>query len=115
MRVIRLTQNLIFWTAVMRTLPYWKDTNDFSLHYHRHSSQHYPEYEQSKRPSMTGVKQRFAYAFSYIPGNAKISLTGFSEADFANNMNDSRSITGYVFYLAGAPLMFKKSQNLKRY
>ena len=33
-----------------------------------------------------------------------MNLTGFSDADFANNIDDRRSITGYVFLLAGAPL-----------
>ena len=32
-----------------------------------------------------------------------VNLTGFSDADFAYNTEDRRSITGYVFLLAGAP------------
>ena len=81
----------------MRILRYLKDTTDFGLYYHRHSSQYYPEYEQSKRPSMTDVKQPFAYASSYFPGKARVNLTGFSYADFANTNDDRRSITGSVF------------------
>ena len=61
-------------------------------------------YEQSKRPSMADVKQPFAYASSYFPGNAKVNLPGFSDADFPNNIDDKVSITGYVFLLAGARL-----------
>ena len=87
----------------MRILRYLKDTTDFGLYYHRHSSQYYPEYEQSKRPSITDVKQPFAYASSYFPGKARVNLTGFSYADFANTNDDRRSITGSVFLLAGAP------------
>ena len=44
------------WTAVMRILRYLKGSTDYSLHFNRHSSQYYPEYEQSKRPSMIDVK-----------------------------------------------------------
>ena len=92
------------WTAVMRILRYLKGTTDYGLHFHRHSSQYYPDYERSKRPSMNDVKQPTAYASSYFPGTARVNLTGFSDADFANNIDDRRSITGYVFLLAGAPL-----------
>ena len=53
---------------------------------------------------MNDVKQPSAYASSYFPGTAKVNLTGFRDADFANNIDDRRSITGYVFLLAGAPL-----------
>ena len=63
------------WTAVMRILRYLKGTTDYGLHFHRHNSQYYHEYEQSKRPSMNHVKQPFAYASSFFPGTAKANLT----------------------------------------
>ena len=53
---------------------------------------------------MTDVRLPFAYASSYSPATTKDNLTGFSAADFANNIDDRRSITGYIFLLAGAPL-----------
>ena len=37
-------------------------------------------------------------------GTANVNLTRFSDADFANNIVDRWSITGYVSLLAGAPL-----------
>ena len=45
---------------------------------------------------MHDVKRPFAYASRFFPGTAKVNLTGFRYADFANNIDDRTSITGYV-------------------
>ena len=54
----------------------------------------------------------------YIKGTAEIGLTygldhgalalsGYSDADWGANLDTRRSITGYVFYLAGGPISWK--------
>jgi hypothetical protein len=53
---------------------------------------------------MSNIRQPFAYSSHYFPGSANVNLVGYSDADFANSVDDRRSITGYVFLLAGAPL-----------
>ena len=92
------------WTAIMRILRYLKGTAEFGLHYHRHQSHYSSTYSYSSRPRMSNLRQPFADASKYFPGSATVNLLGFSDADFANNIDDRRSITGYVFLLAGAPL-----------
>lgn len=39
----------------------------------------------------------------YKKGN-KATLTGYADADWANDLDDRRSITGYVFYVHGCPI-----------
>lgn len=91
------------WTACLRVLRYLKGTSDYGLHYHQHHS-HYLGQAQQSRPKMSDLKQPFSYASSYYPGDAKVHLFGYSDADYANDVDNRRSVTGYVFVFAGAPL-----------
>ena len=54
---------------------------------------------------MDDVVQSSAYASCYFPGTTNVNLTGCSDAYYANNINDKRSINGYVFLFGGAPLL----------
>ena len=92
------------WTAVMRVLRYLKGTADYGLNYHKHVSNYLDIVSDSPSVKMSNLKQPFAYSSHYFPGSANVNLVGYSDADFANNVDDRRSITGYVFLLAGAPL-----------
>jgi hypothetical protein len=92
------------WTAVMRILRYLKGTSDYGLHYHKHLSSYIDNASDSPRVRMSNIRQPFAYSSHYFPGSANVNLVGYSDADFANSVDDRRSITGYVFLLAGAPL-----------
>jgi hypothetical protein len=91
------------WTACLRILRYLKGTSDYGLHYHRHHS-HYLGQKVSSRASMEDLKQPFSYTSSFYPGDSKVHVFGYSDSDYANNVDDRRSITGYVFVFAGAPL-----------
>ena len=53
---------------------------------------------------MSNVCQPFAYSSYYLSGTANDNMIGYSDADFANSVDDRRSLTGYVFLLADAPL-----------
>ena len=94
------------WTACLRILRYLKGTSDHGLHYHRHHSHYLGQNVPavSSKVSMKDLKQPFSYASSFYPGDAKVNVFGYSDADYANNVDDRRSITGYVFVFAGAPL-----------
>jgi hypothetical protein len=91
------------WTACLRVLRYLKGTSDHGLYYHKHHS-HYLGQTVPTRVDMTDLKQPFSYAASYYPGDKKVNVFGYSDADYANSVDDRRSVTGYVFVFAGAPL-----------
>jgi len=92
------------WVAVMRILRYLKGTRDFGLFYHKHESHYHGVHDLSARLRTAHVKQPFAYSSGYFPGSSVVNLQGYSDADFANSIDDKRSITCYVFMFAGAPL-----------
>jgi hypothetical protein len=51
---------------------------------------------------------------TYPKGTKQVTLTGFSDADWANDRLDRRSITGYIFQVNGAPISWcsKKQQTV---
>ena len=53
---------------------------------------------------MGDLKQPFSYASSHYPGDSNFNVFGYSDSDYANKVDDRRSITGYVFVFAGAQL-----------
>ena len=53
---------------------------------------------------MEDLQQPFSYTSSFYPGDRNVHVFGYSDADYANCVDDRRSITGYVFVFAGAPL-----------
>ena len=46
---------------------------------------------------MKELSQPFSYASSHYPGDSNVHVFGYSDSDYANNVDDRRSITGYVF------------------
>jgi len=92
------------WVAVMRILRYLNGTRDFGLFYHKHSSHFEGVNNIDERIRTSNIKQPFAYSSAFFPGTTAVNLQGYSDADFANSIDDRRSITGYVFVFAGAPL-----------
>ena len=89
------------WTACLRILRYLKGTSDFDLHYHRHPN-HYLGRNQPEKASMKELSQPFSYASSHYPGDSNVHVFGYSDSDYANNVDDRRSITGYVFVFANS-------------
>ena len=70
------------------------------LHYHKHPSGFNGPGALKGMKGLDNLKQPFSFSSSEWPGDFK----GYSDADFANNVDDRRSITGYLFVFAGAPL-----------
>ena len=58
---------------------------------------------------MSDLSQPFSYASADYPGDANIHLHGYADADYANDVDSRRSITGYVFIFAGAPLSWNST------
>ena len=79
-----------------------KRTKDYGLYYYKHDSQFFTT--DPTHDHLGNIKQPYSYASSFFPGDAHVNLHAFADADFANNVDNRRSITGYVFFLAGAPL-----------
>ena len=112
------------WTACLRILRYLKGTPDYGLHYQKQStqflstglhqndsglqdgtgSQKEPQNTKRRFAQMEDLKQPVSYAAAFYPGDVNVHLQGYSDADYASNLDDRRSITGYVFMFAGAPL-----------
>jgi len=74
------------------------------LRYLKYLSSYVDNANDSPRVRMSNVHQPFAYSSHYFPCSANVNLVGYSDAHFANSVDDRRSISGYVFLLAGAPL-----------
>jgi hypothetical protein len=88
------------WVAVMRILRYLNGTRDYGLFYHRHMSQYDGVNALNERVRTSNIKQPFAYSSAYFPGTTLANLQEYSDADFANSVDDKCSITGYVFMFA---------------
>jgi len=93
-------------SACLRILRYLKASSEYGLHNHRHHLNYLGQKEPtiSSKVSVNDLKQPFSYAPSFYPGDRNVDVFGYSDADYANNVDDRRSITGYVFVFAGAPL-----------
>jgi hypothetical protein len=91
------------WSACLRILRYLKGTSDHGLYYHRHRS-HFKGNNVKDNANMSDLEQPFSYTSSHYPGDVNVHLQGYSDADYANDVDSRRSVTGYVFIFAGAPL-----------
>ena len=102
------------WVAVMRILRYLNGTRDYGLFYHRHMSQYDGVNALSERVRTSNIKQPFAYSSAYFPGTTLANLQGYFDVDFANSVDDRRSITGYVFMFAPLGVVMFLSFRLDR-
>jgi len=81
-------------------LRYLHGTSTLGIHYTRSENQYIPL-------DVNGIPIPQGYLSSHNPGSAALHITGNFDADFANDTDDRRSITGYVFYLANAPITWQ--------
>jgi len=47
------------------------------------------------------------YDITFVRQKSDLSVVGYVDADYAGDLNDKRSTTGYVFTLAGGPICWK--------
>lgn len=76
----------VHWTGVKRLLRYLRGTMDFKL-----------TYSGSSSPSPAGIGS--------FP-----ALSGYCDADWGSDLNDRRSITGYVFTMAGGAISWQSKK-----
>jgi hypothetical protein len=56
------------------------------------------------------IKRDPQASFTIFPTTAKIKLTGFSDSDFANNVDDRKSISGRIIFAGRTPILWKASR-----
>ena len=47
------------------------------------------------------IKGTIDYGVLYMKGDTNCDLIGFSDSDFARDVNDQRSTSGHIFFLRG--------------
>jgi len=80
------------WKALKKVLRYLNGTRHMGIHYK-------PVAKQAKCP--------MGYVSSSHSDATNMRLDGYVDSDFANNLDDRRSITGYIFLLAGGPVSWQ--------
>eukprot|EP01031_Cornospumella_fuschlensis_P026641 gene26641-32192_t len=86
------------WNACKRILRYLSGTVDYGIRYNKQSA--LDTVQKDLLP--TGY-----FRGSHTASDARYGLDGYVDADFANDMDSRRSITGYIFLFAGAPISWQ--------
>ena len=86
------------WLAVKRIIRYLAGTRDFGILY--------------KRQTNTGKTNTMPVANFSASSPCKADVDMYVDADFANDLDDARSITGYIFLFAGGPLSWQSRTQL---
>ena len=89
---------LAHWNACKRILRYLSGTVDYGIRYNKQSA--LDTVQKDLLP--TGY-----FRGSHTASDARYGLDGYVDADFANDMDSRRSITGYIFLFAGAPISWQ--------
>jgi len=88
------------WCALRKILRYLHGTASLGIHYTK-------SHGQQVHLNIRGLPLPKGYLSSSNPTLSEVHLTASVDADFANDLDDRRSITGYVFYLANAPITWQ--------
>jgi len=80
------------WKALKKVLRYLNGTKKLGIHYR----------QMPKAP-----KCPLGYVSSSHFSMSNLRVDGYVDSDFANNVDDRRSITGYVYFMAGGPVSWQ--------
>jgi hypothetical protein len=86
------------WNACKRILRYLSGTVDYGIRYNKQSA--LDTVQKDLLP--TGY-----FRGTHLATDVRYGLDGYVDADFANDMDSRRSITGYIFLFAGAPISWQ--------
>jgi hypothetical protein len=53
------------------------------------------------------LKGTIEYDITFVRQKSNLSVVGYVDTDYARDLNDRRSTTGYVFTLAGGPICWR--------
>ena len=92
------------WWALKRILRYLKGTADYGIHYQRQGS-------RDQATTLGSVDLPNGYLSSQsareAAGLQQLDYTGNVDSDYANSLDDRRSVTGYVNFLASGPVTWQ--------
>ena len=100
------------WAAIKSIMRYMKGTMDLGITYSRESST-----DQEPMGWARGILPKDDLLNDIVDMNRKrqkshAKLEGFVDSDYANDPDNRRSITGYVFKLAGGPISWTSRQQV---
>ena len=88
---------LAHWGALKRVLRYLKGTMDYGIHYRRPGS-------RDQNTPLGSLDLPTGYLSSVSASEAAGVVTvGYVDSDYANSIDDRRSVTGYINFIAEAP------------
>ena len=88
------------WWALKRILRYLKGTADYGIHYQRQASR----YQATTLGSVDIPGYLSSQSSKEAAGLQPLDYTGNVNYDFVNSVDGSRSVTGYVTFLASGPV-----------
>ena len=91
------------WWALKRILRYLKGTMDFGIYYQR------PGKEQATTVGRVNLPEGYMSSQSAkeAAGLLSVDYSGNVDSDYANSVDDRRSVTGYVNFLASGPVTWQ--------
>ena len=88
------------WWALKKILRYLKGTADYGIHYQR------PVQRSTKSIRNLSLPEAYLSSMS-AKETAGVAVDACVDADYANSMDDRRSITGYVNFMSGGPVTWQ--------
>lgn len=97
--------SLVFLAAVSRPDIAFA-VNSVSKYLNNHNIEHW----RAVKRILAYLKGTIDYGIEYKNGGSKFGLVGFSDADYASDIETRRSTTGYIFFLANGPVSSQRQK-----